>query len=86
MQSSGAALRQLKAAASEKLRGWYGRLCEHKKPRLVRTGPLLRVFSEMYRMLKKGNAVMEGRRANIEKKMGCYRNFLKKRGIVLETA
>jgi len=72
-------------AASGKLRGWYDRLCEYKKPGLVRTGLRRRVFSEMYQMLKKGE-YHYGREADKhEKKMGCYRNFLKKRGIVLET-
>jgi len=73
-------------AASDKLREWYDRLCEYKKPGLVRTGLRRRVFSEMYQMLKKGE-YHYGREADKhEKKMGCYRNFLKKRGIVLETA
>ena len=73
-------------AASEKLREWYDRLCEYKKPGLVRTGLRRRVFSEMYQMLKKGEYHYGREAEKHEKKMGCYRNFLKKRGIVLETA
>ncbi|MDR1597156.1 MAG: hypothetical protein LBR99_05560 [Treponema sp.] len=40
--------------AGGKLRQWYGRLCEYKKPGPVRTGLRRRVFAEPYQMLKKG--------------------------------
>lgn len=40
-------------AASGKLRRWYDKLCEYKKPGLVRTGLRRRVLAEIYQMLKK---------------------------------
>ena len=41
-------------SASKKLGEWYERLCEYKKRGLVITALRLRVFAEMYQMLKKG--------------------------------
>jgi transposase len=40
--------------ASPKLNRWYNRLAEYKKPGLVRTGIRRKVFTEIYKMLKKG--------------------------------
>jgi uncharacterized protein YneF (UPF0154 family) len=64
--------------ASGKLRGWYERLCEYKKPGLVRTGLRRRVFAEIYQMLKKGEYHYGRDPVNHEMKMGRYRRFLEK--------
>ena len=65
-------------ASSGKLSRWYERLCEYKKPGLVRTGLRRRVLAEIYQMLKK-NEYHYGRDAkNHEAKMAQYRRFLEK--------
>jgi transposase len=64
--------------ASGKLRGWYERLCEYKKPGLVRTGLRRRVFAEIYQMLKKGEYHYGRDANNHEMKMAQYRRFLEK--------
>ena len=72
--------------ASPKLQRWYGRLCEYKKPGLVRSGLRRRVFAEIFQMLKKGE-YHYGREENKHtSKMSQYRNFLKKRKFLLEIA
>jgi len=72
--------------SSSKLRNWYERLCEHKKPGMVRTGLRRRVFAEIYQMLKKGECHYGREAEKHERKMSQYRNFLKKREILLEKA
>jgi len=72
--------------SSQKLRSWYERLCEHKKPGLVRTGLRRRVFAEIFQMLKKGEYHYGREAAKHEAKMKQYRNFLKKRKILIEIA
>ena len=73
-------------SASVKLSEWYTKLCEHKKPGLVRTGLRRRVFAEMYQMLKKGE-YHYGREARIhEAKISQYKKFLEKRKNLVKTA
>jgi transposase len=62
--------------ASLKLRRWYERLCEYKKPGLVRTGLRRRVLAELYQMLKKGEYHYGRDPVNHEGKMAAYRRFL----------
>jgi transposase len=62
--------------ASEKLRDWYMRLCEYKKPGLVRTGLRRRVLAEIYQMLKKGEYHYGRDAKKHEAKMEQYRKFL----------
>jgi transposase len=64
--------------SSEKLQRWYERLCEYKKPGLVRTGLRRRVLAEIYQMLKKGEYHYGRDAKNHEKKMAQYRRFLEK--------
>jgi hypothetical protein len=64
--------------ASGKLRRWYERLCEYKKPGLVRTGLRRRVLAEIYQMLKKGEYHYGRDNHNHEMKMAQYRRFLEK--------
>jgi len=73
-------------AASEKLRRWYDRLCEYKKPGSVRTGLRRRVLAEIYQMLKKGEYHYGREKEKHEAKMSQYRNFLKKEKFLLEIA
>jgi len=72
--------------ASEKLRRWYDRLCEYKKPGLVRTGLRRRVFAEIFQMLKKREYHYARNIAKHELKMNLYRNFLAKRKNLSEFA
>jgi len=72
--------------ASPKLRRWYDRLCEYKKPGMVRTGLRRRVFAEIFQMLKKGEYHYAREEKKHEAKMSQYRVFLKKRKILLEIA
>jgi len=65
--------------ASPKLRCWHDRLCEYKKPGLVRTGLRRRVFAEMFQMLKKREYHYGRDIAKHELKMSRYGNFLAKR-------
>jgi hypothetical protein len=64
--------------ASRKLHQWYERLCEYKKPGLVRTGLRRRVFGEIYQMMKKGEYHYGRDPANHKLKMAQYRRFLEK--------
>jgi transposase len=72
--------------SSLKLRRWYDRLCEYKKPGLVRTGLRRRVLAEIFQMLKKGEYHYARDIRNHEAKLHQYRNFLKKREKLLEIA
>jgi transposase len=72
--------------ASEKLNEWYGRLTQYKKAGSVRSGLRRRIFAEIYQMLKKGEYHYGRDAEKHEAKMQQYRNFLKKRKILLETA
>ena len=65
-------------AASPKLRRWYDRLVEYKKPGLVRTGLRRRVFAEIFQMLKKGEYHYGREPLKHEAKMTQYRRFLEK--------
>jgi len=64
--------------ASVKLRVWYDRLCEYKKPGLVRTGLRRRVLAEIFQMLKKGEYHYGRNEQNHFAKMVQYRRFLEK--------
>ena len=64
--------------SSRKLRRWYDRLCEYKKPGLVRTGLRRRVLAEIYQMLKKGEYHYGRDAKNHEAKLAQYRKFLEK--------
>ena len=72
--------------ASPKLTQWYDRLCQYKKPGMVRTGLRRRVFAEIYQMLKKGEYHYGRDEMKHEAKMNQYRNFLKKNKISIEIA
>jgi transposase len=63
---------------SPKLSRWYTRLCEYKKPGMVRTGLRRRVFAEIFQMLKKGEYHYGRDSAKHELKMAHYRRFLEK--------
>ena len=64
--------------SSLKLRRWYDRLCEYKKPGLVRTGLRRRVFAEIFQMLKKGEYHYARNENNHQAKMMQYQRFLEK--------
>jgi transposase len=64
--------------SSPKLRRWYDRLCEYKKPGLVRTGLRRRVLAEIFQMLKKGEYHYGRDAKKHEAKMAQYRRFLEK--------
>ena len=64
--------------ASPKLSRWYDRLCQYKKPGMVRTGLRRRVFAEMYQMLKKGEYHYGRDIAKHDAKMAQYQRFLEK--------
>jgi len=64
--------------SSLKLRRWYDRLCEYKKPGLVRTGLRRRVLAEIFQMLKKGEYHYGRNEQNHMAKMVQYRRFLEK--------
>ena len=64
--------------SSKKLSRWYDRLCEYKKPGLVRTGLRRRVLAEIFQMLKKGEYHYGRDVKNHESKMVQYRKFLEK--------
>ena len=72
--------------ASPKLSRWYDEKTRGKKKGLVRTGLRRRVFAEIYQMLKKGEYHYGREKLKHEEKMSQYRNFLKKRKILLEIA
>jgi transposase len=67
--------------ASEKLRRWYDRLAEYKKPGLVRTGLRRRVFAEIYQLLKKGEYHYAVDSLKHGAKMLQYKNLLEKNNI-----
>ena len=64
--------------ASPKLSRWYNRLCEYKKPGLVRTGLRRRVLAEIFQMLKKGEYHYCRDAKNHDAKLLQYRRFLGK--------
>jgi len=64
--------------SSLKLRLWYERLCEYKKPGLVRTGLRRRVLAEIFQMLKKGEYHYGRDEKKHEAKMAQYKRFLEK--------
>ena len=64
--------------SSRKLRHWYDRLCEYKKPGLVRTGLRRRLLAEIFQMLKKGEYHYARDEKSHEAKMAQYRRFLEK--------
>jgi transposase len=64
--------------SSRKLRRRYDRLCEYKKPGLVRTGLRRRVLAEIFQMLKKGEYHYGRDAKKHEVKMFQYRRFLEK--------
>jgi len=64
--------------ASPKLSRWYYRLCQYKKPGMVRTGLRRRVFAEIYQMLKKGEYHYGRDSKKHEVKMAQYQRFLEK--------
>jgi len=64
--------------ASPKLSHWYERLCQYKKPGMVRTGLRRRVFAEIYQMLKKREYHYGRNIAKHEEKMTQYKRFLGK--------
>jgi transposase len=64
--------------ASVKLRRWYERLTEYKKPGLVRTGLRRRVLAEIFQMLKKGEYHYARDGKKHEAKMARYKRFLEK--------
>jgi len=64
--------------SSRKLNRWYNRLCEYKKPGLVRTGLRRRVLAEIFQMLKKGEYHYGREAEKHELKMSQYRRFLEK--------
>jgi transposase len=64
--------------ASPKLSRWYDRLCQHKKPGMVRTGLRRRVFAEIYQMLKKGEYHYGRDIMKHEVKMAQYQRLLEK--------
>jgi len=64
--------------ASPKLNRWYDRLCQYKKPGMVRTGLRRRVFAEIYQMLKKGEYHYWRDIKKHEVKMAQYQRFLEK--------
>jgi transposase len=73
-------------ASSRKLMLWYDRLCEYKKPGLVRTGLRRRVFAEIYQMLKKGEYHYGREAEKHEAKLAEYRRFLEKKENLLKSA
>jgi transposase len=72
--------------ASEKLNRWYTNLTQYKKKGLVRTALRRRVFAEIYQMIKKGEYHYGREEKKHNTKMRQYKNFLKKRNILVETA
>ena len=64
--------------SSPKLNSWYERLCQYKKPGMVRTGLRRRVFAEMYQMLKKGEYHYGRDSKKHDEKMSQYKRFLVK--------
>ena len=64
--------------SSRKLQRWYDRLCEYKKPGLVRTGLRRRVLAEIFQMLKKGEYHYCRDVKNHEAKIIHYKRFLSK--------
>ena len=64
--------------ASPKLNRWYDRLCQYKKPGMVRTGLRRRVFAEIYQMLKKGEYHYGRDSKKHEAKMAQYQRLLEK--------
>jgi len=71
---------------SPKLNKWYQKKVQFKKAGLVRTGLRRRVFAEIYQMLKKREYHYGREALKHEVKMRQYRNFLKKRKNLIETA
>jgi transposase len=72
--------------ASRRLSRWYESQTEHKKAGIVRTGLRRKVFTEIYKMLVKGEYHYAREEQKHKVKMSQYRNFLKKREFLLEIA
>ena len=72
--------------ASRRLSRWYENQTQYKKKGLVRTGLRRKVFTEIYKMLVKGEYHYARDENNHRTKMSQYRTFLKKRKILLEIA
>jgi len=72
--------------ASRRLSRWYENQTENKKAGIVRTGLRRKVFTEIYKMLVKGEYHYAREEQNHKAKMSQYRNFLKKRNFLLEIA
>ena len=72
--------------ASRRLSRWYENQTAYKKKGLVRTGLRRKVFTEIYKMLVKGEYHYARDENNHRTKMCQYRNFLKKRNFLLEIA
>ena len=72
--------------SSRRLSRWYARQTEYKKKGIVRTGLRRKVFTEIYKMLAKGEYHYARDEKNHMAKMVQYRNFLKKRKTLLEIA
>jgi transposase len=72
--------------SSPKLRRWYDRLCEYKKPGLVRTGLRRRVLAEIYQMLKKGEYHYGRDAKKHEAKMCAYKKLLESQTFLKENA
>jgi hypothetical protein len=67
--------------ASPKLQRWYIRLCEYKRPGLVRTGLRRRVLTEIYQMLKKKQYHYARKEKMHIAKMDLYKRFLEAKNI-----
>jgi len=72
--------------ASRRLSRWYENQTENKKAGIVRTGLRRKVFTEIYKMLVKGEYHYAREEQKHKAKMSQYRNFLKKRKVLLEIA
>ena len=72
--------------ASRRLSRWYENKTENKKAGIVRTGLRRKVFTEIYKMLVKGEYHYAREEQKHKAKMSQYRNFLKKREFLLEIA
>lgn len=73
-------------AASERLHRWYTKLCEYKKPGLVRTGLRRKVFAEIFQMLKKEEYHYARDPEKHGAKMAAYRKLLEKHKKLTEAA
>jgi len=72
--------------SSRSLSRWYQDQTKNKKAGIVRTGLRRKVFTEIYKMLVKGEYHYARDENRHKVKMSQYRNFLKKRNFLLEIA